>query len=210
MSDEKNTIISDLCAHIKTTALDPANEEKDKIIKKAKYRAEIIIKDAEKKVKKLVDNANDQIAQKKRSFEEQLNLARKQSIAQLRKDIEYKIIKQALKGLVENELNKKVNLNALITNLVDAFSKHGFSADYTLYLSQHSVLKANDILNELKGEIKALLKDRIILTSKGSFSLSVKMKDTEIECVFDDNFIIDQLDSYLSPEFKQLFTDNDR
>ena len=33
MSDE-NTIIADLCAQIKTTALEPANEEKIKLLRK--------------------------------------------------------------------------------------------------------------------------------------------------------------------------------
>ena len=209
MSETQNTKlnvtdskIKDITDFLKSSVLEPAEQEKETILTDAKSEASKIIANAKKEAEEIIANAKKEAETMKHNTESALKIAAKQSIDRLKLALE----KEVLTATVATPVKDAMNSEALIKEFVSEFLK--------IYAGKGSF--AIELPAALKEKLASYVKSQIDATGTKEIKLgdetlpsgfAVKASDGALRYDFTDESVTELLTEYIRPELrKALFS----
>lgn len=196
--------LQELTEKLYNEGVEKANEEAKKILDDAKKEADKIKKDARKEADQIVQEAKDKSADLKKNVESEINLAAKQTLREVKKNITELITAKVIKEPLKESLDEKDFIKKIIETIVknwDPQSNEPVDIAVTLPKKQQKELKdyfEKKATKNLNAEITVNVSNRMkggfeIGPADGSYKISFSEEDFE-------NFF----KSYLRPRTAEL------
>ena len=209
MSETQNTKlnvtdskIKDITDFLKSSVLEPAEQEKETILTDAKSEASKIIANAKKEAEEIIANAKKEAETMKHNTESALKIAAKQSIDKLKLALE----KEVLTATVAAPVKDAMNSEALIKEFVSEFLKI-YAGKGSFAIELPAALKEK-LASYVKSQIDAMGAKGIKLGDETLPSgFAVKASDGALRYDFTDESVTELLTEYIRPELrKALFS----
>ena len=194
--------IKRICDILKVEALEPAQEEVQKILEGAEVEARTIIRAAEIKAEQTLQSAQLKIAKERELFESSMRQASRQGIESLRQDIENKLFNAEMgawlgKHAVDADLAAK-----LIQALVAAIEKEGTSTDFSAIISQNiPVEKVNALLVK---NILEKLREKSVVVGEFIGGVQLKLHDRKLTLDLSDEALKELIGHYVRKDFREI------
>jgi V/A-type H+-transporting ATPase subunit E len=190
--------------------VDKANQEAGKILDDAKKEAEKTKEDAQKEAEEIINNAKQEAEDLKKNVRSELDLAAKQTMREVQKQITEMITADVIKEPVSESLKDADFVKKLIETLVknwDPQSKEAVNVSVMIPKNMQKDLKEyleNKAAKELNAGIEVNVSDRMksgfsIGPADGSYKISFAEKDFE-------NFF----KSYLRPRTVEMLFEEEK
>lgn len=209
MSETQNTKlnvtdskIKDITDFLKSSVLEPAEQEKETILTDAKSEASKIIANAKKEAEEIIANAKKEAETMKHNTESALKIAAKQSVDKLKLALE----KEVLTATVATPVKDAMNSEALIKEFVSEFLKI-YAGKGSFAIELPAALKEK-LASYVKAQIDAMGAKEIKLGDETLPSgFAVKASDGALRYDFTDESVTELLTEYIRPELrKALFS----
>ena len=209
MSETQNTKlnvtdskIKDITDFLKSSVLEPAEQEKETILTDAKSEAAKIIANAKKEAEEIINNAKKDAETMKHNTESALKIAAKQSIDRLKLALE----KEVLTATVATPVKDTMTSEALIKEFVSEFLK--IYADKGSFAVELPAALKEKLASYVKSQIDSLGAKGITLSDETLPSgFAVKAADGALRYDFTDDSVTELLTEYIRPELrKALFS----
>lgn len=200
--ERADTRIQKICDALRHETLEPAKEEAARIIEAARKQAADIVKEGEKHAESLLAISRKTIEKERNVFNSTLEQASKQSLEELKQNIETKLFNSELDRLLSKELTNPEVISQLIGSMIQAIQKEGLSTDFSVIIPK--VASAQE-LNQLLG--KAVLeKVKEGTVTVGDFGGGVKLKlhDRKMTIDISDSALKELFSTYLRKDFRKL------
>ncbi len=198
--------IQKICDALRQETLEPAKEEARQLIESAKLNAAEIVKEAENNSRKLLENSKKKIEQERNVFQSSMEQAAKQSIEELRQNIEKKLFQPELERILSQELTKPNVIAQLISTMVKAIEKDGISADFSAIIAQTATPQE---INALVGKgIVDKLKEKSVVVGQFPGGAQLKLHDKKMTIDITDTALRELFSRYLGKEFRKLLFGN--
>ncbi len=198
--------IQKICTALREETIVPAQEEAQRIVQEAQQERERIIRQAEQEAKALMANTRKQIEQERKVFETSLRQAARQSVEQLKQEIERQLFNKELHALVEKGSKAPDVVAKLIDAIVGALAKDGLDAN----------LKALVPKTVKPAEVNALLAESILKKlSEGTVQVGtiaggaqIRLSGKQMTLDISDEALCELLTGFLREDFRKLFFDD--
>ena len=120
--------IQELTDKLYNEGIEKANEEAGKIVKDAKTKAEEIKKIAEQEAEEIIAKAKKESEDLKKNSKAELDLAYKQSIRELKKQISELISLGVIREPIKKSLDDTQFIKEIITDLIDGITSGRYKA----------------------------------------------------------------------------------
>jgi V/A-type H+-transporting ATPase subunit E len=202
--------LQELTEKLYNEGVEKANEEAKKILDDAKKEAEKIKNDAQKEADQIVQDAKDKSADLKKNVESEINLAAKQTLREVKKNITELITTKVIKDPVKESLNEKEFIKKIIETIIKNWnpqSNEPVNIAVTLPEKQQKELKdyfeskaAKNLNAGIKVDVSSRMKGGFeIGPADGSYKISFSEEDFE-------NFF----KSYLRPRTVEMLFEEDK
>lgn len=206
MSDAKTVKISsldskikDISDYLKSSVLEPAEQEKNEIIAKAEADAEKIVEEAKKQAEEMVLNAKKETDVLKQNADSALKIATRQSIDRLKTALEKEVLTFVAVKPVKEALKSESIVKELVTDVI----KHYFGGgEIALVLSDELKGKISSYLNEqvaAKGTDKIILSDETIPSG-----FSIVSDNGALKYDFSEESVEELLTEFIRPELRKM------
>ena len=180
-------------------------EERERIVSKAREEAAGILSDAKEKASKMVSDAEASCAPLRQKSEESIRQSGRQVLLQVRRELESRV-QGAVESLLKSELKPGV-VAGIVAKLCEEYVKASGNED------RISVLVPEGELEELRAAVSAALaaslRERVVLKPdkrlSGGFKLSFGGAG-QVVYDFSDEALAEALASHLSPALGALIT----
>ena len=199
MQEEK---IKKICDVLQKQILEPAQKKAGEIIENAKMEAENIKNEANQKAKEIIQNTEKEVQRNQRAYRASLTLAFRQSIEQLKQEIEKKLFNENLEELIHEKIIDINTIKDLVCAIIEAIKKDGMDTDFSIVISKNipkeklSSLLTSDILQKLKE------KDFLIEDFEGG--IKIRFHKTKIVMEITEESIKDLIVKYIRKDFRKL------
>lgn len=190
-----------ICDIIKEETLEPAKQEADKIIASAKERAQAIIDEAEKQAERVHGEVRETIEQERNIFHSSLTQASKQTITQLKQQIEKKLFNQTIQEQVEKHPDEGKLAAKLVEAVVKAIDKEGISADLSVAIAK--TLSAKEVNALLGDEILKKLREKSVTLGDFASGIQVKLHDKRMTLDMSDKVLTELIAQYVRKDFRK-------
>ncbi len=129
--DKGGEKIQKICQALREETIEPAREQAERILDEAKSERERIIRQAEQDAKAIIQQARKQIEQERKVFDTSLGQAARQSMEQLKQEIEQQLFNNELHEVVDKSTTSPQVVAKLIEAIVEALKKEGLDVDLT-------------------------------------------------------------------------------
>ena len=196
-----NEKIQQICNALRKETLEPAQAEGEHIIAEAKKRAEQIVNQAKAEAEAYHNEMKKKIDQERAVFKTSLQQAGKQSVEELRQEIESLFREQLLDSL-SREMREPELIAKLLTSIVSAIEKEGIQTELTAVVPQStSVEMINQLLTK---QVVERLKEQSVTLGKFSGGVQVKLLDKRMTLEVTDKVLCDILSKYLRKDFREM------
>ena len=209
MSETQNTKlnvtdskIKDITDFLKSSVLEPAEQEKETIIKDAKAEAAKIVSDAKKEAKSIIENAKKEAETMKHNTESALKIAAKQSVDKLKLTLEKEVLSAAVAAPVKEAMKSETLIKEFVSEFLKIYADKGsFAIELPAALKEKLAAYTNS-------QIQALAAKGIKLGDETLPSgFAVKAADGALRYDFTDESVTELLTEYIRPELrKALFS----
>ncbi len=194
--------IQKICDALRKETLEPAKQEAEELINEAKLRAEQIIAEARQESEKILAHARENVEQERNVFHSSLEQASRQSVEELRQEIEHRLFNDELEQLVSKQTKDPKVIGKLVDAIVKAIEKEGLKTDISVVIP--NTVKPDEV-NAVLGEgVLKKLKDGGVKIGGFSGGAQVKLLEKKMTIDITEQSLIDLLSKYLRKDFRQL------
>jgi V/A-type H+/Na+-transporting ATPase subunit E len=194
--------IKDISDYLKSSVLEPAEQEKETIITQAQKDAAKIIEDAKKEAEEIVAKAKKEADALKQNTESALKIAAKQSIDKLKMALEKEILSFGVTEPVKNALKSEEVIKELVSDVLKHYSDKGA---FAIVLSDELKKTLSSYINEQinsKGVTEIELSEETIPSG-----FAVVSSDGVLKYDFSEDSVVELLTEFIRPELrKALFS----
>jgi V/A-type H+-transporting ATPase subunit E len=170
--------------------VDKANEEANKILDDAKKEAEKTKTDAQKQADEIINNAKQEAEDLKKNAKSEINLAAKQTIREVKKQLTELVTAKVIKEPVKKSLDDTEFVKKIIETIIKNWDpQSGKMADISVTVPENMQKELREYLEnkaakELNAGIEVKVSDRMkggfsIGPADGSYKISFSEKDFE-------------------------------
>ena len=200
--EKADTRIQKICEALRHEALEPAKLEANQIIENAKAQAAEIIKESERQAEALLASCKKTIEKDRNVYNSSLEQAAKQSLEELKQNIETKLFNSELDRQLSKELTNPQIIAQLINSMIQAIQKEGLSTDFSVLIPKHaSVQELNTLLG--KGVLESL-KEKSVVVGDFAGGAKVKLHDKKMTIDISESALKELFSRYLRKDFRKL------
>lgn len=167
--------IKDISDFLRSSVLDPAQQQKESIISEAEAEKEKIITQAKAEAEKIVSEAKQKAEHEKETLESTLRISARQAVDTLKKTIEEKILALSVEAPARQTLSSADIMKELITSITHTYLTEEIANDMELTISP-----------EIREKLESFIKSDVIEKSKNSISLSSEKVPSGFQLTFRD------------------------
>jgi V/A-type H+-transporting ATPase subunit E len=194
--------VKKICEVLKKETLEPAKREAEEILQGAHAEAEKIVAEARQKAAGLELDAKKQIERERNIFQSSLNQACKQSLEQLKQQIEDNLFNKELTRLITKQMQDPKVLADLITAIVKAIDKEGIDADLSAYVP--ASVPAKSVNSLLLQDVLQRLKEKEVLLGSMAGGIAVKLHKDNITLDITDAALKELVSQYIRKDFRDM------
>ncbi|MCF8335820.1 MAG: peptidylprolyl isomerase [Bacteroidales bacterium] len=196
--------LQELTNKLYNEGVEKANEEANKIIEDAKKEADKIKNDAQKEADEIVSNAKRESEDLKKNAKSEINLAAKQTLREVKKQITEMITMGAIKEPVKESMNDTQFIKEIIETLVKNWNAQSNEpVDLTVTIPENKQKELQDYLeNKAAQQLNAGIKVEISDRMKGGFSIGPA--DGSYKISFSEADFENFFKSYLRPRTVEM------
>ena len=204
--DKGGEKIQKICQALREETIEPAREQAESILAEAHAERERIIRQAELDAKSVLQQARKQIEQERKVFDTSLGQAARQSVEQLKQEIEQQLFNTELQELVDKAATSPQVVAKLIEAIVGALQKDGLGADLSALVPKS--VKAEEVNNLLAEGILKKLRTGTVQVGSFAGGAQVKLNGKQMTLDISDVAISELLTGFLREDFRKLFFAN--
>lgn len=170
--------------------VDKANQEANKILEDAKKEAEKTKNDAQKEAEEIINNAKQEAEDLKKNAKSEINLAAKQTLREVKKQITEMVTAKVIKEPVKKSMDDTEFVKKIIETIIKNWDpQSGQVADISVTVPENMQKELQEYLEnkaakELNAEIQVQVSDKMkggfsIGPADGSYKISFSEKDFE-------------------------------
>jgi V/A-type H+/Na+-transporting ATPase subunit E len=198
--------LGEICEILRKETLEPAQNDAQEIINAAKEEAQKIKKRANADAKQILEGAHAEVEQKRRLFENSMDLASKQSFEQLRQKVEDHFFSIELQELAANILKENELVAKLIAAIVNTVEKEGLGTNLAIGISK--TIKAEDISKYLMADLVGKLKNGELPVESVGKGAVVKLIDAKMTIDISEDSLKELMGGFLRDSFRQILFKN--
>lgn len=193
--------IKDISDYLRSSVLDPANEQKETIIAEAKKEAEKLIENARKEAADILKDAKKESESIKLNTESALKIAAKQSVDKLKMALEKEVLVFSVAEPVKSAMKSEQIIKDFISEVIRQYSQGAFS------IALNSEMKKS-IASYVESQIASKAASGITLSEENlPEGFSVISKNGVLRYEFTEESVTELFTEYLRPELrKALFS----
>ena len=194
--------IKDITDFLKSSVLEPAEQEKAAIISDAKNESAKIIADAKKEAESIIENAKKEAETMKHNTESALKIAAKQSVDKLKLVLEKEVLTAAVAAPVKEAMKSEELIKGFVSEFLKIYADKGsFSVELPAALKEK-------LASYVKNQIDSLGAKGITLSDETLPSgFAISASDGSLRYDFTDDSVTELLTEYIRPELrKALFS----
>jgi len=199
--------LQELTNKLYNEGVEKANEEANKIVEDAKKEAEKIKSQAQQEADEIIGNAKKESEDLKKNAKSEINLAAKQTLREVQKQITEMITMGVIKEPVKESLNETQFIKELIETLIKNWSaQSGEQVDLAVTIPENKQKELQDYLEKKAAQqLNAGLKVEISDRMKGGFSIGPA--DGSYKISFSEEDFENFFQSYLRPRTVEMLFD---
>ena len=198
--------VKKICEALKNETLDPARREAEIIIKDANIQADKILAKAREKANGMIEEAKATISQEKATAEAALKMAARQTVESLKQIVEKEFFNKELAQLIDGEMKKPEVIAKLVETVVKAIEKEGIEADLEAIVPKS--VPAESVNSALGSAIVDRLKAKGVVLGEIEGGAEVKMLDKHLTLDISDEALKNLLAEYIRDDFRELIFSN--
>ncbi len=200
--DTGKETVKRICEVLKEDTLNPAREEAESIIHKAKADADRITQDAQEQAKQMKEAAIKEIEGREKVFRSSLNVACKKTLESLKQDIEENLFAIGIKNFIGDQMKSPEIITKLIVAIISAIEKEGVDADLRAIIP--STVPAEEINRQLAIEVLNRLEEKSVVLGQISAGVQVKMVNQDLTLDMTQGTLESLVSRYVREDFKAL------
>lgn len=195
--------VAKICEVLRQETIEPAKQESERIIEDAKNQGEKIIQQAEAEAKKIVEKARAQAEHERALLDASFTQAARQSIEQLKQEIERSLFNPALSTLLDEKMRDPKVIADLISSIIKALEKEGLATDMTALITKHVDPKAvNQLLTQ---EILKRLKTQSVQIGSFAGGAQLVLEGKRMRIDMREEVLIELMSGFLREGFRKFF-----
>ncbi len=194
--------VKKICEVLRKETLEPAMEEAEQHIARAKQEAESIVAGAKAQAGKMVQEAQADIDKRRNVFHASMQQGCRQTLEQLKEQIETQLFSEALKELIAKKTSEVDVLAKLITALVNAIEKEGLGGDLSAIIPSH--VPAREVNELLVKEVAQKLKEKSVLLGPMKGGVEVKLHDRKFTVDLSDGALRELVGSFIRKDLREI------
>lgn len=203
--DTSNEKVKKICDLLKNQTLDPAKEEAQQIIAKAKKRAEEIINHANEEKARILSETQKECEQKQKLLESSLKLAAKQAVSALKQEILQKLFSKEFSKSISEVLNQPKVIAKAIETIIEMYKdQHSFSS---ALIELPKTVSQDEIVKELSAHVADKLTKEQITIGDQEAGVIIHQTDKQIAVDISDRATQELLVRYISEHLKKYIFD---
>ncbi len=200
--DYSNDKVKKICDSIRQSALEPAQEEANKIIEEARNEARQIIKDAKADAEKQLAEVRKQITSERNVFKASLHLACKQTLATLKQEIEHKVFNEELGNILASHIQDPKVIAQFINAVTEALAKEGVDADLLAIIPEK--IQPQEVAKLLAQNTLHRLKDQSLKFGNIRGGVQIKLEGKYLTIDLSDEALKDLVASFVREDYRNL------
>ena len=199
--------LQELTNKLYNEGVEKANEEANKIVEDAKKEAEKIKRQAQQEADEIIGNAKKESEDLKKNAKSEINLAAKQTLREVQKQITEMITMGVIKEPVKESLNETQFIKELIETLIKNWSaQSNEQVNLAVTIPENKQKELQDYLEKKAAQqLNAGLKVEISDRMKGGFSIGPA--DGSYKISFSEEDFQNFFQSYLRPRTVEMLFD---
>jgi len=194
--------VKEICDLLKRETIDPAKKEGEEIVKHAQDQAHQIVEEARRKTEKLGQEAKTRIEEERNVFQASLNLAAKQTILNLKQEVEEALFNKELTLAFQSEMQKPEVIAELINAVVGAIEKEGIEGDLEAVIP--SVVTKEKVAKLIKAQVMERLKGKAVTLGDMTGGAQVKLVNKEMTLDISDESLRTLLANFMRDDFRTI------
>ena len=194
--------IQKICDALRTETLEPAKQEAREIVENAHLQASEIISEAKEKVHGLIASADQEIDQKRKTFQSSLQLACRQGIEQIKQKIESEMFFHGLFDYVAKEMADPKMIANLINCCMKSLQEKGAEEDISVIIPQ--TISPRAVNNLLVQQFIERLKEKSVILGDFDGGVQIKLRDRQVTIDITDRVIRELIAQYIRHDFREL------
>ncbi len=200
--DSGKNKIQKICDALRTETLEPAKQEAREIVENAHLQAAEIMREAKEKMHGLVEEADHEIDQKRKTFQSSLQLACRQGIEQLKQKIEEELFFRGLSDYVSKEMADPKLIANLINCSMKSLQEKGVEEDISAIIPQTIVPRTVNAL--LVKQFVDRLKEKSVILGDFDGGVQIKLRDRQITIDITDQVVRELIANFIRRDFRDL------
>lgn len=200
--DNGKNKIQKICDALRVETLEPAKQEAREIIENAHLQAADLIRDAKDKMQSLIEAADHEIDQKRKTFESSIQLACRQVLESLKQKIEKEFFYHGLADLVAKEMSNSQMIANLINSSMKTLSEKGIEEDISILIPQ--TINPRTINSLLVKEFIDRLKEKSVIVGDFDGGIQIKLLDRQITIDITDRIVRELVANFIRRDFREL------
>ncbi len=200
--DSGKNKIQKICDALRSETLEPAKQEAREIIENAHLQAADLMREAKEKMQGMLEATEQEIEQKRKTFQSSLQLACRQEIEWLKQKIEGKIFFQGLSDYIVKEMADPQLIAKLIDSSIKLLQDRGIEEDISVVIPQTISPRAINCLL-VKSFLERLHEQSVVL---GDFDggIQIKLRDRQITIDISDRVVRELIANFIRKDFRDL------
>lgn len=191
-----------ICEALRKETLEPAMEEAELLIARAKEEAESIVSKAKSQAEGMVGEAQTEIDKRRNVFHASMQQGCRQTLEQLKQQIEQRLFNQALFEKVAKKTSSPDVLAKLITAIVEAIEKEGLAADLSAIIP--SSVPAREVNELLAKEVLEKLREKSVILGPMKGGVEVKLHQEKITVDLSDKALRELVGGFIRKDLREI------
>lgn len=192
--------VKKICDVLKRETLEPAKKEAEGIIQEAQIKAGQIIQAAKQEGERILEESRNGIEKDRNVFQSSLNQACKQSLEQLKQEIESQLFHPELAELLHKPLQEPHVVAELVKAVIHALEKEGIDSDLSVTVPR--AVSAQSINQLLLQNILQKLKGHSVELGSIQGGIFVKAEKDHISIDVTDSALKELVSDYIRKDFR--------
>ncbi len=191
--------IQEISDYLKSSVIEPAQEEKQSLIEEGEKEKERIITEAKAEAEKIIKKAQSEADTLKQNTESALKIAAKQAIDRVKLAVEKEVLNFSVNEPVKDALKSDEIIKYFVSEVIEQYADS--KINYTITLSDSTREKVSSYLEQ---QIKSKALEGIQI-SKDSLpsGFSVTFGDESLKIDFTQESIVELFTEYIRPELRK-------
>ncbi|MEI6242411.1 MAG: V-type ATP synthase subunit E [Chlamydiota bacterium] len=190
-----------ICDILKKETLDPARQQSREIVENAEMQAREIIENAKKEAENFQALAEEERVKKEKNFTASLALACRETVEELRQQIEQKLFQENLFDEVEKASSSKEVIARLVMALIRAVEEKGIDADLSAYIAKTAA--PSEVAKSLAANFLEKLREKELIVGDFQGGVRVKLHNKQITLDMSDAVLKEMIMRYIHKDFRE-------